>query len=95
MLVYLQGNIDFTEEFLRENVPGIRMIRPEASFLIFLDCRELQLSQPELVARFVEQAGLALNDGELFGPEGRGFMRLNIACPRSELKRALERLARC
>lgn len=95
LLVYLQGNIDFTEEFLRENVPGIRMIRPEASFLIFLDCRELQLSQPELVARFVEQAGLALNDGELFGPEGRGFMRLNIACPRSELKRALERLARC
>ena len=92
LLTYLQGNINFTEQFLKEKLPHIGMIRPEASFLIFLDCRSMQLTQPELVDYFVNKAGLALNDGTLFGPEGKGFMRLNIACPRSELKQALERL---
>ena len=92
LLDYLRGNIDYTEAFLRERIPAIGMIRPEASYLIFLDCRRLGLAQPELVNLFVDKAHLALNDGTMFGRGGEGFMRLNAGCPRSVLRRALEQL---
>ena len=92
LLAYLQGNIDFTEQFLKERIPAIGMIRPQASYLIFLDCRRLGLPQPELVNLFVDKAHLALNDGTMFGRGGEGFMRLNVGCPRSVLRRALEQL---
>lgn len=93
MLAYIQGNIDFTENYLKEHVPGIGMIRPQASYLVFLDCRELGLPQEELKRLFAEKAGLALNDGTMFGTPGEGFMRLNIGCPRSVLEQALGQLA--
>ena len=93
MLGYVQGNIDFTENYLKEHIPGIGMIRPQASYRIFLDCRALGLPQEELVKFFVEKARLALNDGTMFGKPGEGFMRLNIGCPRSVLQRALQQLA--
>ena len=94
MLSYVQGNIDFTERFLQERIPAISMLKPQASYLIFLDCRKLNLSQEALVNLFVDKAHLALNDGTMFGQEGKGFMRLNVGCPRSILKQALEQLAR-
>ena len=68
------------------------MIRPQASYLIFLDCRELGLAQNDLNQLFVEDAHLALNTGTTFGKEGEGFMRLNVACPRTILVQALEQL---
>ena len=68
-------------------------MRPQASFLVWLDCRRLGLPQPALVDLFVNKARLALNDGTVFGPEGAGFMRLNIGCPRTNLQAALESLA--
>ena len=92
MLSYIQANIDFTDNFMKENIPAIKVIRPQASYLIFLDCRELGMTQEELVHFFVNGARLALNDGTLFGKEGTGFMRLNIGCPRSVLNQALEQL---
>lgn len=92
MLAYVQGNIDFTDNYLRDNIPGVRAMLPEASFLIFLDCRELNLTQEQLVGLFVDKARLALNDGEMFGCQGKGFMRLNVACPRSVLEKALTQL---
>lgn len=92
MLDYLQGNIDFTERFLAANIPPVKMIRPQASFLIFLDCRELHLTQNELNDLFVDKAHLALNTGTTFGAPGEGFMRLNIACPRTVLEQALKQL---
>ena len=70
LLDYIKGNIDFTENYLREHIPGIGMIHPQASYLIWLDCRELGLSHEALNAFFVDKAGLALNDGEMFGKEG-------------------------
>lgn len=94
VLDYIQGNIDFTENFLKSNIPVIGMIRPQASYLIFLDCRKLGLKQEELNRLFVEDAHLALNDGTTFGKEGEGFMRLNVACPRSVLAQALQQLER-
>lgn len=92
-LQYISDNIDFTEDFLARNLPSITIVRPEASFLLWLDCRSLGLEQPELVSRLVNGAHLALNDGTMFGNEGRGFMRLNVGCPRSVLTTALEHLA--
>lgn len=92
LLDYLQENIDFTEKYLAEHIPGISMIRPQASFLVFLDCRALGLSQADLNKLFVEKAHLALNDGTIFGEPGKGFMRLNVACPRAVLQQALQQL---
>lgn len=91
-IAYIQSNIDFTADYLKANVPLIGMIRPQASYLIFLDCRALQLLQEQLVDFFVDGAHLALNDGAMFGPGGEGFMRLNVACPRRVLQRALDQL---
>ena len=80
------------DEYLKKNIPQIKVYRPQASFLVWLDCRKLKLAQPELVQLFEDKAGLALNDGTMFGKEGEGFMRLNIGCPRSILNQALESL---
>ena len=93
MLDYVQGNVDFVDGWLRAHLPQVRAVRPQASFLMWLDCRRLGLPQPALVDLFVNGARLALNDGTVFGPEGAGFMRLNIGCPRANLKAALEALA--
>ena len=92
VVAYIKGNVDFTETYLKEHIPAIKMIRPQASYLIFLDCRALGLNQEELNRLFVEDAHLALNDGTTFGKEGEGFMRLNIACPRATLEKALKQL---
>lgn len=93
VLGYVQANIDFTENHLKEHVPGIGMIRPQASYLVFLDCRALGLPQEKLARLFAEKAHLALNDGTMFGKPGEGFMRLNVGCPRSVLQKALEQLS--
>ena len=92
MLDYVQGNVDFVDGWLRANLPQIRAVRPEASFLVWLDCRKLGLPQPALVDLFINKARLALNDGVVFGEEGLGFMRLNVGCPRANLQAALESL---
>lgn len=92
MLSYVQDNINYVIDYCREHLPAIRPLRPQASFLIWLDCRGLGLDHDALVDLFVNKARLALNDGEMFGPGGRGFMRLNVGCPRTILTEALTRL---
>lgn len=92
LLQYVQNNIDFTEHFLQTELPAISMIRPQASFLIFLNCKKLNLEQPELEKLFLNKARLALNSGTMFGQEGEGFMRLNVGCPLDTLQEALYRL---
>jgi cystathionine beta-lyase len=92
MLGYVIKNIDFMEEYLRKNIPQIKVYRPQASFLVWLDCRDLGLSHKKLIALFKEQAHLALNDGAMFGMEGNGYMRINVGCPRSTIEMALEQL---
>ena len=93
MLQYIEGNIMFVEKFLGERLPQIKPLRPQASFLVWLDCRALGLDHDALNDLFVNGARLALNDGEMFGKGGQGFMRMNVASPRSVLAEALERLA--
>jgi cystathionine beta-lyase len=92
MLEYIQGNIDFVIDYCRENIPQVKPLRPQASFLVWLDCRTLGLDHQQLVDLFVKKAKLALNDGEMFGKEGHGFMRMNVASARSVLKQALDQL---
>lgn len=93
MLAYIEDNICFVEDFCREHIPGIRPLRPQASFLVWLNCRDLHLTHEQLLDLFIDKAHLALNDGEMFGPGGEGFMRLNVASPRSVIRQALEQLA--
>lgn len=92
MIAYVEDNIRFVEKFCHEHLPQIKPIRPQASFLVWLDCRELHLSHHELVDFFVNKAHLALNDGEMFGPGGAAFMRMNVATQRANLQEALNRL---
>lgn len=93
MLEYVEENIDFVVDYLKQHIPSIHALRPQASFLVWLDCRALGLDHEALVDLFVNKARLALNDGEMFGPGGQGFMRMNVGTPRSVLKQALDRLA--
>jgi len=91
-LSYIQGNIDYVEQTLASEMPRISMIRPQASYLVFLDCRDLGLTPEELNRFFVEKAHLALNEGAMFGKPGEGFMRLNVASPRSVIEQAMKQL---
>lgn len=92
MLAYIEENIRFVEEYCQQHLPKIKPWRPEASFLVWLDCRPLGLQHDELIDLFVNRAHLALNDGAMFGPGGEGFMRLNVGTPRSILLQALIQL---
>lgn len=92
LLEYIEGNIAAVADYLHDNLPEIKPIRPQASFLIWLDCRALGLTQKQLEDRFINEAGLALNSGTMFGSQGKGFMRLNVAMPRCELLKAIEKL---
>lgn len=89
---YIWGNITFVDNYLKENIPQVKAIIPEASFLVWLDCSQLGLSQKELVSLFINDAKLALNDGVMFGAGGEGFMRMNVGTARSVLAKALDNL---
>ena len=80
------------ESFVREHIPQIDVVQPEGTYLVWLDCRRLGLDAARLQRLVRVEARLYLDDGTLFGEEGNGFERLNIACPRSLLKEALERM---
>jgi cystathionine beta-lyase len=89
---YLVGNIEYVDAFLKQHTPRIKACLPQASFLIWLDCRELHLDDDSVQQFFLKEAKLALNPGPSFGPGGEGFMRLNIGCPRSMVEQAMEQL---
>ncbi|WMJ16740.1 MalY/PatB family protein [Geobacillus proteiniphilus] len=93
LLDYLRQNIDMTAAYLAEHLPPLRPIRPQATYLVWIDCRGLGLSEGELKKRLLEKGKLAVEFGSKFGQEGVGFIRLNIACPRPTLEEGLRRLA--
>ena len=92
LLNYLQESLDFTIEYFEKRIPKIRVIKPEGTYLIWLDCRELGKDDMALRSLMREKARVGLDDGFLFGSDGSGFQRMNIACPRSILKEALRRM---
>ncbi|MBO7401574.1 MAG: pyridoxal phosphate-dependent aminotransferase [Lachnospiraceae bacterium] len=92
LLEYLEGNLSFVRGYLNDNIPGIRLVEPEGTYLVWLDCSGLGLSDRELNALIVHKAGLWLDAGNIFGKNGECFERINIACPRKILETALEKL---
>ena len=92
LLEYLQGNIDTAEQFLKENCPEITFMRPQASFLLWMDFRAWHLSQKDLERKLIYDAKIGLNNGTDFGPEGEGFMRMNIGTNRETVLEGLRRI---
>ncbi len=90
----LQANAKLMQEFIEERLPGVKAEMPDASYLLWLDCRGTGLSQTELMRRFKGAGRLALNDGTSFGPGGEGHVRFNFGTPRSYLEKGLEGLSR-
>jgi cystathionine beta-lyase len=92
LLEYLEGNADVADRFIGERLPDLRFIRPEGTYLALIDCRRLGMPQPELDEFFLRKARVYFDSGAWFGQESAGFERINLACPRSTLTEALERM---
>lgn len=92
LLVYLDGNFEFIRSYCEKHIPKIKPNIPDATYLMWLDCRELGLNNEELRNFMIYKAGLGLNEGYTFGRSLSGYMRLNAACPRSVLEKAMKQL---
>ncbi|PYZ92007.1 cystathionine beta-lyase [Salipaludibacillus keqinensis] len=92
LLRYLEGNIQIVKDFLNEQLPELKLIEPQATYLLWIDCRKLGLSDAKLNHLFVEEGKVGFNPGTSFGKGGEGFVRMNVACPRSTLLEGLERM---
>lgn len=90
--VYLQGNLTLVRSFLQQHLPQIKLVEPQGTYLVWLDCSALGLAQPKLDELIVNKAKLWLDSGTMFGTEGTGFQRINIACSRTVLTQALTQL---
>lgn len=92
LLVYIENNYNYVNDYISKNIPKIKVTKQEGTFLTWLDCRELRLSDEDLDRFFIDKAKLALSSGAVFGNGGSGFMRMNIGCPLNTIKEALGRL---
>jgi cystathionine beta-lyase len=92
LLEYLSKNMDYVEQFITEYIPEIKVIRPEGTYLMWLDCSDLNLNNKDLKDFMIQDAGLGFNDGRMFGAGGDQFMRMNVACPIQTIKIALRKL---
>ena len=92
LLRYLQGNRDFVSDYVAQQLPAIKVIASQGTYLLWLDCRKLGMSDARLKEFFVRNAKVGMNPGTLFGKNGSGFMRLNIASPRHVISDALQRI---
>ena len=89
---YIKENIEYVGKYLEENIPGVKLLKPEGTYLLWLDFRELHLSDTALEDLIIKKAGLWLDSGAIFGDAGKGFQRINAACPREILEKALNKL---
>ncbi|MCH5235268.1 MAG: pyridoxal phosphate-dependent aminotransferase [Muribaculaceae bacterium] len=94
LIDYLQRNYEFLVSFFAEKLPDIPVVKLEGTYLVWIDCRKLGVSSGELEEKLIREGGVWLNPGSMYGDAGEGFMRINIACPRSRLEEGLNRLAR-
>ena len=92
VLAYIKANAEFTRAYLQEHLPRVKMTKLEGTYLVWLDFRNYGLTDKELDEKILNQAGLWLDSGAVFGKCGEGFQRINIACPRKTLQQALDRL---
>lgn len=89
---YIADNIEFTKKYVEESLPGVKMIDTEGTYLVWLDFRGTEIPSEELNRRIIYEAKLWLDDGKIFGDQGDGFQRINVACPRAILQEALNRI---
>jgi cystathionine beta-lyase len=95
MLKYIEGNIDLVHDFLKAEIPQVTFNKPEATYLLWLDFRKLGREQDKLNSLLINEAGLGLNNGTLFGEDaGKGFMRMNVGSSRLVIQKALENMKR-
>ncbi len=94
LLVYLTDTRDFVGQYLVDKIPKIKLIQPEGTYLLWLDCRELGMTDSELRQFFIHKAKVGMNPGTVFGEGGSGFMRMNIGASRRVVKEALDRIAK-
>ncbi len=94
LLEYLAGNVDLIERFFATELPSVRMLRPEGTYLVWVDCRGLALDRAALERALLHDARVVCNQGYTFGAGGDGFIRMNVACPRSVLADGLNRMVR-
>ena len=88
----IEANIDYATLYVRENLPKVKLRKPEGTYLIWLDFRDYAFSNDELENLIINKAKLWLDSGRIFGKTGEGFQRINVACPQSLLKEALDRI---
>ena len=94
LLQYLKENIDYIRTYLRRNLPKVKLVEPEGTYLIWLDFSAYGYTAKELDDKMIHEAGIWLDAGVMFGPEGDAYERVNIACPRSIVVEAMERMKR-
>lgn len=92
LIIYLQDNIKFLTEYIKDNLPEVKVYKPEGTFLVWLDFTSLGMNKELLNHFIINKAKVALDDGYWFGKEGEGYMRINVACPRAILKEGLKRI---
>ena len=92
LLGYVQGNIDYVSDFLTAHLPKVKFNKPQATYMMWLDFNSYGLTEEELWRKMTQEAQLGLNRGKDFGEEGRGFFRINLACPRSTVVEAMQRM---
>lgn len=92
LMDYLASNIEILQKYVTEHLPAIKVIKPEATFLVWLDCREMGMNDEDLNKFFLHTARVGMNPGAMFGPGGEGFMRMNIGCPAFTLMQALRQI---
>jgi cystathionine beta-lyase len=92
LLDYIDNNIDYVEDYCIKMIPEIVTVQPEATYMIWLDCRKFGMSGKELQSFFVNRAGIGMNEGSTFGPGGEGFMRMNLATTHQTVVKAMEKI---
>lgn len=93
LMLYLDGTVNMMQEFFENELPQVKMVHPEGTYLVWLDFRSLNLAPKELTKFLIHEAGVGFSDGVIFGEEGAGFQRINIGCPREVVKKALKRIS--
>ena len=92
LIKYLDDNVNYLLEYFNTNIPEIKVTKPQGTYLVWLDCRALNMDGKSLHRFMIEQGKIGLNNGLDFGPGGEGFLRINVACPRTTLEEGLKRI---
>ncbi len=92
LLGYLAGNVSFVQDYLEHNIPEVRLVQPQATYLLWLDFNDLKMEPDRLQEFLIKKAGVGFNDGRTFGTGGEGFHRMNVACPKKLVGEALGKI---